>query len=180
MDSLRKILDEVFGAENFLAQCVRKRRDSQANLSKNISPIHEYVVIYCKHYGDVLNKMSANIDESDYKNPDNDPRGSYKTMPCTNKGGTVYSVTTPTGRCITEEWRFKRETYDRLYNENRLVFPKGGDGKPRYKLFLSEKIQEGQLANTWLDFLSSNQEATKEIKNAFNAVSYTHLRAHET
>ena len=165
--SMRKICDEVFGGSNFIAQCVRKRRDSQANLSRNISPIHEYVLIYAKRSGDILNHVKANIDESDYKNPDNDPRGLYKTMPCTNKGGTVYTVTTPTGKEITEEWRFKRETYDFLLGDNRIVFPRGGDGKPRYKLFLSEKTVGGQLANTWLDDLASNQEATRELKAIF-------------
>lgn len=109
----------------------------------------------------------AQNDARQYKNPDNDPRGPYKTMPCTNKGGAIYSVMTPSGKTITEEWRFKRETYDRLLNDNRLVFPRDGDGKPRYKLFLSEKKSEGQLANTWLDFLASNQEATREIKSLF-------------
>lgn len=167
IENLREICNEVFGEQNFLAQCVRKRRDSQANLSKNISPIHEYVVLYAKSNGNLLNKISAHINERDYKNPDNDPRGPYKTMPCTNKGGAIYSVMTPSGKTITEEWRFKRETYDRLLNDNRLVFPRDGDGKPRYKLFLSEKKSEGQLANTWLDFLASNQEATREIKSLF-------------
>ena len=165
--NLRKVCDEIFGEKNFIAQCVRKRRDSQANLSKNISPIHEYIVIYGKNNGDILNKVAANIDMNDYKNPDNDPRGPYKTMPCTNKGGAVYTVTTPTGRVITEEWRFKRETYDKLATDNRLVFPKGGEGKPRYKLFLTEKQDEGVLANTWLDETASNQEATREIKELF-------------
>ena len=165
--NMRKMCDEVFGESNFIAQCVRKRRDSQANLSKNISPIHEYVFIYAKKNGVILNHITANIDENDYKNPDNDSRGPYKTMPCTNKGGAVYNVTTPTGREITEEWRFKRETYEALLRDNRLVFPKAGEGKPRYKLFLSEKKKEGQLANTWLDNLASNQEATRELKAIF-------------
>lgn len=93
--------------------------------------IHEYVVLYAKSNGNLLNKISAHINERDYKNPDNDPRGPYKTMPCTNKGGAIYSVMTPSGKTITEEWRFKRETYDRLLNDNRLVFPRDGDGKPR-------------------------------------------------
>ena len=166
---LRNICDEIFGPSNFIASCVRKRRDSQANLSKNISPIHEYVVIYAKHnVGNVLNKVAAIIDESGYSNKDNDPRGPYTTMPCTNKGGAVYTVETPNGGTITEEWRFKRETYDALLADNRIVFPRGGDGKPRYKLFLSEKKAEGQLANTWLDNLASNQTATREIKELFD------------
>lgn len=166
--NLRKVCDEVFGEDNFVACAVRKRRDSQANLSKNISPIHEYVVIYAKKTGDVLNKVAANIEESAYKNPDNDHRGPYVTMPCTNKGGAVYEITTPTGLTIKEEWRFKKDTYDALYADNKIVFPRGGDGKPRYKLFLEEKREIGVLANTWWDNLSSNQEATREIKFLFD------------
>ena len=165
--NLKKVCDEIFGESNFIAQCVRKRRNSQANLSKNISPIHEYITVYAKRIGDLLNKVAANIDVSAYKNPDNDPRGPYVTMPCTNKGGTVYTVITPTGTKITEEWRFKKETYNALLADNKLIFPRGGEGKPRYKLFLAEKKAEGQLANTWLGDLSSNQEATREIKQLF-------------
>jgi adenine-specific DNA-methyltransferase len=166
--NLRKVCDEIFGEQNFIAQAVRKRRDSQANLSKNISPIHEYVVFYKKSGDEVLNRVDADINESDYKNPDNDPRGPYVTMPCTNKGGAIYEVTTPTGNIISDEWRFKKETYDKLFAENKLVFPRGGEGKPRYKLFLSEKKEMGVLANTWWDNLASNQEATREIKTLFD------------
>ena len=172
VENLRKICDEVFGGQNFVAQCVRKRRNSQANLSKNISPIHEYMLIYARQQGDVLNRITANIDLDEFKNPDNDSRGLYKTMPCTNKEGSAYTVVTPTGKAITEEWRFKRDTYDRLLSDGRIVFPRGGEGKPRYKLFLSEKVQEGQLANTWLDTLSSNQEASKEISALFEGVIF--------
>lgn len=165
--NLRKICDEVFGEENFIGSIVRRRRKSQANLSKNMSVIHEYVLIYTKLEKEVLNKISADIDTSSYKNQDNDPRGVYVTMPCTNKGGAKYSVKTPTGKIIEEEWRFKKETYDKLLSENKIVFPKGGDGKPRYKIFLTEKLEEGVIINSWWDNVSSNQEATLEIKNMF-------------
>lgn len=168
ISNLKKICDEIFGEVCFIGNIVRKRRQSQANLSKNISPIHEYILIYGKKEGELLNRAPANIDESKYKNPDNDERGPYVTMPCTNKGGARYSIKTPTGRIIDEEWRFKEETYWNLYNDNKIVFPRGGEGKPRYKLFLEEKKKQGVLPNTWLDNISSNQEATKEIKNIFD------------
>lgn len=170
--NLKNICDEIFGASNFIATCVRKRRDSQANLSRNISPIHEYVLIYSRQMGDVLNKIAPSINESDYKNPDNDSRGPYTTMPCTNVGGAQYSVTTPTGRIISDEWRFKRETYERLFADDRIVFPRDGHGKPRYKLFLSEKIAEGVLANTWFDNVASNQEGSREIKDIFGMMLF--------
>ena len=166
--NLKAICDEIFGEENFVADTVRKRRDSQANLSKNISPIHEYILIYSKSAGEVLNKVKGNIDSSAYKNPDGDSRGEYVTMPCTNVGGSRYTVVTPTGIEITDEWRFKKSTFDQLLKENKIVFPKNGAGKPRYKVFLADKLNDGVLANTWWSELPSNQLATKEIKNYFD------------
>ena len=165
--NLKLLCDEVFGEKLFIGQCVRKRRDSQANLSKNISPIHEYVLIYGKSNLVSLNKITPDLKIENYKNPDNDPRGPYVTMPCTNKGGSFYEVISPTGKIISDEWRFKKETYDKLLEDNKLVFPKGGNGKPRYKLFLSEKLKEGVLANTWLEGVASNQEGSRELKEIF-------------
>lgn len=167
--NLKLICDEIFGANNFVANIMWRRRMSQANLSKNISPIHDFVVCYSKSINVIFNKVAPNIDYGTYKNPDNDPRGLYVTMPCTNKGGSVYTITTPTGKTITDEWRFKKETFDNLLTDNRLVFPKGGEGKPRYKLFLNEKLSEGMLPNTWWDNESSNQEASIEVKEIFQA-----------
>ena len=51
-----------------------------------------------------------------------------------------------------------------LERNNRLIFPRGGDGKPRDKLFLADKIKEGVVANTWWDNVGSNQEASKEVE----------------
>ena len=167
--NLRLLCNEIFGEYNFVASPVRRRRKSQANLSKNISTIHEYVLIYRCSPNFELNKIEAQIDISEYKNPDNDPRGPYKTMPCTNKGGSKYSVTTPTGKVIQDEWRFKEETYYALLNDNRLVFPRGGAGKPRYKLFLSDKKNNGIIANSWWAELESNQEGASLLKEIMSA-----------
>ena len=98
---------------------------------------------FCKRYDDLLNKIPAIIDDKDYRNPDNDPRGPYKTMPCTNKGGAVYSVTTPTGRIITEEWRFKKKLMMRFLKIIGWSFLEVVRGKPRYKLFLRDKKMKG-------------------------------------
>jgi adenine-specific DNA-methyltransferase len=172
VDNLKKLCNEVFGESNFVANLVRKRRDSQANLSKNISPIHEYIFIYGKKNDEILNKISPDLNEDDFKNPDNDKRGPYVTMPCTNKGGGKYEVTLPNGRKITDEWRFKKETFQKLLDDNMIVVPRGGEGKPRYKLFLTEKKEKGVLANTWLNKLPSNQEGSREIKDLFGEIIF--------
>ena len=162
---LKILMDSIYTRERFIATIVYRRRKSQANLSKNISPIHDFILCYGGSASTLLNNVEADIDDSDYKNPDNDERGPYKSMPCTNKGGSKYTIVTPTGVSITDEWRFKKETYDELEKNNRLIFPRGGDGKPRYKLFLADKIKEGVVANTWWDNVGSNQEASKEVES---------------
>ena len=164
---LKVLMDEIFGREKFIGTIVYRRRKSQANLSKNLSIIHEYILIYKKSELATLNNILNNTDSKDYKNPDNDIRGAYKTMPCTNKGGSLYTITTPTGKQITDEWRFKEETFYQLLNDDRIVFPKKGEGKPRYKLFLSEKNLKGVIVNSWWDDVATNQDANKDLKELF-------------
>lgn len=170
---LKILMDEIFGRENFISNIVYKRRQSQANLSKNISPIHDFIIIFSKSKNINLNRISTDIDESKYSNPNKDPRGLYVTMPCTNKGGAKYKITTPTGKIIEDEWRFKKETYLKLKKENKLVFPNSGNGKPRYKLFLNDKKEQGNIPNTWWDDVSSNQEANREIKEMFGEIIFS-------
>jgi len=165
---LKLLCDEIFGEDLFLANVVRRRRNSQANLSKNLSTIHEYVLIYGKSANVELNKLQPSINATDFKNPDKDKRGPYVTMPCTNKGGAVYSVETPTGKTIKEEWRFKEETYYKLLKDNRIVFPRKGEGKPRYKLFQNEKLEKGVIPNSWWEDVASNQEGSAELKLFFD------------
>ena len=164
---LKVLMDEIFGREKFIGTIVYRRRKSQANLSKNLSIIHEYILIYKKSELATLNNILNNTDSKDYKNLDNDIRGAYKTMPCTNKGGSLYTITTPTGKQITDEWRFKEETFYELLNDDRIVFPKKGEGKPRYKLFLSEKNLKGVIVNSWWDDVATNQDANKDLKELF-------------
>lgn len=164
---LKVLMDEIFGREKFIGTIVYRRRKSQANLSKNLSIIHEYILIYKKSELATLNNILNNTDSKDYKNLDNDIRGAYKTMPCTNKGGSLYTITSPTGKKITDEWRFKEETFYELLNDNRIVFPKKGEGKPRYKLFLSEKNLKGVIVNSWWDDVATNQDANKDLKELF-------------
>jgi len=167
---LKLLMEKVglFGESNFIGTIVRRRRESQANLSRNLSTIHEYVLCYARSSKTQLNKAHPALNKSSFVNPDNDPRGSYVTMPCSNKGGAKYTIQTPTGKKHTDEWRFKKETYSNLLKDNRIAFPRKGDGKPRYKLFYNEKSEKGFIPNSWWDDSASNQEATIELKAFFN------------
>lgn len=168
---LKLLCDSIFGEQNFVANCVRRRRKTQANLAKNIAPVHEYLLIYAKSSELLrLNRLSYTEEfiKKGFSNPDNDTRGVYQTGPIArpkNSSNREHTLTMPNGRTITAKWSCSVETFQRYIQENRLVIPRGGDGMPRIKIFLSEL--QGQIANTWWDDVASNDDAAKEIENLF-------------
>jgi adenine-specific DNA-methyltransferase len=168
---LKVILDEVFGRDNFVTNFVWRRRKTQANLAKHIAPVHDFIICVAKNKNKlVVNKIpySEEFIKKTFSNPDNDKRGVYQTGPLArpaNSSNKEYALKMPNGREITAKWSCSQETFDRYVKENRLVIPRDGEGMPRIKIFLSEL--EGQIPNTWLDNIATNDEASKEIENFF-------------
>ncbi len=62
-------------------------------------------------------------------------------------------------------WRFSKENFLKLIEENRIYFGKTGNNIPRYKRFLTE-VQDGLVPTTiWFrDEVGDNQEAKQELK----------------
>lgn len=58
--SLRAVLDEVFGQENFIAQLVWKSKSGGANDSRWFAVDHEYVLVYARN----ANEFTLNIDRN--------------------------------------------------------------------------------------------------------------------
>lgn len=174
--NLKKLCDEIFGEENFLTNFIWRRRKTQANLSKFVSPVHDYILCYSKNYSLLqLDKLpySKEFIKKSFSNPDNDPRGLYQTGPLArpaNSSNKEYELTLPNGRKISAKWSCSQDTFNTYVKENRLVIPKDGEGMPRIKIFLNEL--EGQIPNTWLDNIASNDEASKEIEELFGSNAF--------
>lgn len=163
----RVLMDEIFGSAAHVATVVWRRRRSQANLAASLSMIHDYILIYAQTPGPLrFNRIQPAIDGiGPFRNPDNDPRGPWATAPCSNRGGSVYPITTPTGRVHVDEWRFSQDTFRSLLADGRIVFPRGGNGKPRYKIFAAER--RGVIPNSWWDDCGSTQDAKREMAALF-------------
>ena len=83
VDNLRKAADEIFGAGNFYAEIVWQKRTSP-DARFNLGAAHDYILVYAKNW-DVLryalNKEPLSAERSSqYKNPDNDPRGVWASV----------------------------------------------------------------------------------------------------
>ena len=171
---LRMLMDEIFGAENFLANIIWEKIHSLKNDAKYFSDNHDFIQVYAK------DKLSADIAllprtekmNRAYKNPDNDPRGDWISgdlVANQERTGGYYEVIGPTGKSFNvpsgKHWAFSEENLKELIADNRIWFGAKGDAFPRLKRFLSE-VQQGRKANTiWQhQDVGHNQEAVREVK----------------
>ncbi|WP_366949724.1 site-specific DNA-methyltransferase [Geobacter sp.] len=172
---LKVIMDEVFGRRNFVANVLwQKRTSPEARLA--LGAAHDHILVYGKDAEKTkLNKLSVTEEQaSNYKNPDNDPRGPWASSDFTAQGwrpNQMYKIITPGGaeyeppggRC----WGNIEPEFMRLKEEGRIWFGKGGKARPRVKTFLSEV--QGISAWTWWTNkeVGHNQESKKEINQLF-------------
>lgn len=139
----RAIMDEVFGEKSFVASVIWQKkttRDSRAAFSSN----HDTILVYAPS-GPKKWKTSRNLlvkEDARLRNRDNDPRGPWTDAPFTAPGirpGQQYEIVTPTGQRLRpprgRSWYATEQTYLNLLADDRIWFPKGGDGSPRLKLF---------------------------------------------
>ncbi|MBG6226678.1 adenine-specific DNA-methyltransferase [Arthrobacter sp. CAN_A2] len=139
----RMLMDEVFGEKAFVASIVWQKkttRDSRAAFSSN----HDTILVYAPS-GPRTWKTSRNLlakDEATLRNRDNDPRGPWTDAPFTAPGyrkAQQYDIITPSGVVQRpprgRSWYATRPTFDNLLADDRIWFPKNGEGSPRLKLF---------------------------------------------
>ena len=179
-DNLRKLCDEVFGETNFESCMTWRRRTNQPNdKSKMIAKVSENIIVYSKNSSYLSEVKSFNgVPLSDdrvteYKNPDNDPRGPWSTNPwkaAVGRGGTKYTIVTPSGHAYNETWYGNQATFNRLLEENRVHWTDNGKGVPRIKIYLSEAMKSGQAAINFLtcERYGSNQEGSATLELLFN------------
>ena len=172
--NLKLLCDEIFGEENFIANFIWQRTKTPARLSKNVARVHDYVLCYGKSFGAVqLNKKPLRQEyvEKTYKNPDDDPRGPWRLVPLLRPDSSTnkeFVLTMPDGREIKGKWSCSKEKFEEHVKDDRLVIAKGGS--PNRKLFLSEV--DGQIVDTWLSDVATNEDGSNEIKEIFGSNSF--------
>ena len=179
MHHLRAILDEIFGHDNFLGCAMWNSTKSVTNTAL-ISVSHTYNVIYARERDYfVSNRSHFRLSEegNGFANPDNDPRGPWKADPFQVGGerpNQMYAITNPqTGATYRpnpgNSWKNELKTFERLLEDNRIVFGAKGEAGPQRKRFLSEAEDRGRVAKTWWDDLDTTTNATRAAKDLMGA-----------
>lgn len=176
---LKVMCDEIFGRSNFVANVVWQKR-IQPDIRATLGAGHDHILVIAKNY-ELFRKTLNLLEQSEeqvsrYKNPDNDPNGSWMSADYMAKGfrpNQMYEITTPSGKKYKPRagscWRNIEPVYLQLVKEGKIWFGKDGDSVPRRKTYLSEV--EGMAAWSWWPNSDAghNQEAKKEINTLFGA-----------
>ncbi|MFW7385819.1 DNA methyltransferase [Vagococcus fluvialis] len=178
---LKVLLDDIFGKENFIANFIWEKRTNREN-RKMVSGRHEYILCYSRQV-DLKNKVIKQLKMSEkalsnYKNPDNDSRGPWKSDPATAQAGHAtpsqfYNLIAPngkihelpSGRC----WLYTEEVMKKAIKDNRIWFGKEGNGVPRKKTYLNEKERGLTVETIWFaEDVSTSEIAKNSLKSLFD------------
>lgn len=172
--NLRKICDEIFSRNNFIAELIWKKRVSSAMAGNNISSDHEYVI--CYHKKDLINFIGQAKDFKKYSNPDNDPRGDWIAdnltvgMNASMRPNQAYDlIDSNTGIKYpynpNRVWAYIPESMNKLIIERKIIFPSDPNKRPMLKRFRNElKSTQNPFSSIMFDKVGLNTEATRLIQ----------------
>ncbi|MCD2255151.1 site-specific DNA-methyltransferase [Lactobacillus sp. CC-MHH1034] len=181
--NLKEICDEIFGEANFLAQVVWERAYAPINLKKNFSPSHDYMLVYGREANIIETSGITRNEAADnrYQNPDNDPRGPWKSSDMSvgpANESNIYPVTTPSGRVVEppagRSWSLSQKAFRERLADNRIWFGKNGDAVPSMKRFKSELRKTGVTPMTVWHYtdVGHSQEATQQLQQLMGGKKY--------
>jgi site-specific DNA-methyltransferase (adenine-specific)/adenine-specific DNA-methyltransferase len=179
VQALRYLMDEIFGAQNFIATVIWQKVFAPKNTARHFSEDHDYVVVYAKRADVWFPNLIPRSDEAKerYKNPDNDHRGAWTSGDLQARNfyseGT-YPIACPSGRIIPGPgpgmyWRVSKAKFEELDRDGRIYWGAKGDNMPRLKRFLTD-VKAGVTPQTlWMHSdVGHTQEAKKELLAALN------------
>ncbi|MCI7237265.1 site-specific DNA-methyltransferase [Campylobacter sp.] len=169
--ALKSLCDEIFGSENFIDAIVWNKKSS----AKGVPPrtmlvnVHEYILVY-QRGGYKFTGEKRDI--SEFKNPDNDPRGPWRES---NIKSTIkpiedaFTIVDPnTGREYTNTWAFSKESLERMIAEGRILWK---DSLPKQKEFIYEMTNENKaIKSSWGVF--DPQSTTVYLKNLLPTIKF--------
>ncbi|MBK8639832.1 MAG: site-specific DNA-methyltransferase [Chromatiaceae bacterium] len=169
----RSMLDEVFGAENFVATCIWRKNYAPKSSARHFSEDHDYLIVYAKDAATWTPNLLARTEEQNAAYRDTgDPRGLWRpnNLAARNyysKG--TYSINCPGGRTIPgppsgSYWRVSEDKLWALHRDNRIWWGEDGNNVPAPKIYLSE-VKQGRVPQTFWDWteVGHTQDAKKAL-----------------
>jgi len=188
--TLRLLMDEIFGAGNFVATVIWQKKQSPQSDAINLSDMHDYVISFAKQAkqsrqdprGWSRNLLPrGDVQDARFENLDNDPRGSWTSTDYTcnktaaERPNLYYAIINPnSGEEIwpsrTRVWAYEVDAHKKNITEGRVWWGSNGKTRPRVKKYLAE-VADGIVPSTWWtrEFAGDNQESRRELRGIFGS-----------
>lgn len=176
--ALRLLLDEIFGAHNFVACIIWQKKYAVANDHKTVAPMHDFILSYQKSSSWKRNLLPRGEEKnSQYKYEDS--KGTFRNDNYTcsktaeERPNLYYPIVNPnTGEEIypkrTRVWSYSREEHARHVAEDLIYWGKDGKGKvPAYKRYKHAlRNADGVVPQSlWMhDFAGHTDTARKDLR----------------
>lgn len=176
--ALKLLCDQLFGEENFLASIIWQHSIQPKGYSGTFSVHHNYILCYQKTAQFVLNSLPrTDEDNKAYANPDNDPRGRWRSGDVRNalyRPNLIYDIISPSGNVIkpcANGWRWSKETVEEKIKSGEIIFSKDETRIIR-KIYLD--TLEGRTPETiWFGKdVGTTRSAMSEIKEIFGSSAF--------
>ena len=175
---LRQLLDEIFGAENFVANVVWNHTKQSKNDERYFSRHHNQILIFRKSEN-LSNFQFERSEENNrnYGNPDGDPKGDWRAGDVRSpsfRATLRFPIITPSGKAIEPPengWRWSQASVNEKISSGEIVFA-DNDAKIVRKIYLAD--QEGRTPeNLWLaEFAGTTRQANAELKELFDYIPF--------
>ena len=173
VENLKKICNEIFGEDNFIATICQKSRGGISN-DKIISENHNYHLFYAKNKVVIHEnrfKFGVKKTENDFKRfnkDDMDGKGKYSLNPVSGPGGARKGNPYYNFLGVEGYFRFSKETMNKLYDEGKIVKVNDNLYQKTYLNDLKDKVKK---ISTWWDNTGTTSSGTKLIKQLFSEVN---------
>ena len=176
--NIQKLLLELYGDDG-IDILIWRKNGKQGNTKKinRFKTTHEYIVCaYKNKQQTTIGKVKLLPNWKGTKtNADNDPRGNWESGVISRDeenskkdSDNYYSIISPSGRTITREFYFSKEKFEMLQADNRIYFPKDGDGVPRLKIF--EREEQEYYFDTIIDEMGTFTDAKIQLSSLFDGI----------
>ena len=191
--NLKLICDEIFGAQNFLAECSVKRSGGRQD-SKFFAVVNEYLICYAKSAINFTAGGEVKRDEN-YPKFDTERDRNYKTQLLRKWGANsrrvdrpnlFYSIPAPDGTELypmlsaTEDgcWRWGKNKMQQALDDGLIEFVQKGGKWVAYEKIYEPLNGEARTKKftTWIDDAASGADSVKEI---FGQATFSYPKAVE-
>ena len=171
---LKTMCDEIFGYNNFLVDAIWQHSIQPKGYLGTFSLHHNHTLIYRKSDAFVLGSLErTDEDNKAYKNPDNDPRGLWRSGDVRNalyRPNLIYDIISPSGNVIKapeKGWRWSKETVAEKIKTGEIIFNQDETGIIR-KIYL-DSVDGRAPESIWFGKdVGTTREANGELKAIFD------------